>query len=141
MQEYLNFVMAHWLLCSALVVLIIALIVVEGSNKVGGIHQWTPHRVVTAINREDALVFDVRPQDLFKKGHITGAINLPLATLAGLQDKVEKYQQRLIIICATGNQGQVVAQKLKKQGFEKLHILAGGIAAWQADNLPLEKGN
>ena len=33
-----------------------------------------------------------------------------------------------------------VFEKLKKQGFTQVQVLAGGISAWQQNNLPLVKG-
>jgi rhodanese-related sulfurtransferase len=33
------------------------------------------------------------------------------------------------------------AQRLVKAGFSKVHILGGGVLAWQAAQLPLAKGN
>lgn len=41
--------------------------------------------------------------------------------------------------CRSGNRSLRAAVVLRKHGFEKVYSLAGGLGAWQRDNLPLEK--
>jgi rhodanese-related sulfurtransferase len=44
-----------------------------------------------------------------------------------------------VIVCPTGTRAQRALAVLKKLGSENARVLAGGLAAWRAANLPVEK--
>ena len=48
--------------------------------------------------------------------------------------------ERFVLICQQAQTASQLAEKLKKQGFTQVQVLAGGISAWQQNNLPLVKG-
>ncbi|MEW5862807.1 MAG: rhodanese-like domain-containing protein [Pseudomonadota bacterium] len=92
------------------------------------------------INREDAVVLDVRDPDEFARGHILGARNVPLAELDRRAGDLAKLKARPVIVaCASGNRSLGAAATLRKLGFERVYNLAGGFAAWQQAGLPVEK--
>jgi len=92
------------------------------------------------MNREDALVIDLRPAADFAKGHILGAKNLPLAELEKRAGELDKHKAKpLILHCADGNRAASGAALLRKNGFASVVNLAGGFAAWQQAGLPVEK--
>jgi len=92
------------------------------------------------INRQDALVLDVRSTDEFAKGHILGARNLPLADLERRAAELDKYKAKpMIVHCENGNRSTSAVSLLRKQGFASAVNLAGGYAAWRQAGLPVEK--
>lgn len=92
------------------------------------------------INREDALVIDVRDAEEYAKGHILGARNIPLAQLEARIAELEKHKAKpLILSCDTGNRSQGALATLRARGFERAVNLAGGLAAWRQAGLPVEK--
>jgi rhodanese-related sulfurtransferase len=92
------------------------------------------------INREDALVLDVREAAEFGQGHILGARNAPLAELERRIGEFEKFKARPVIItCATGNRSTNAIGVLRRHGFTSVFNLAGGLGAWQQAGLPVEK--
>ena len=92
------------------------------------------------INRSDALVFDLRTAEEYAKGHILGAKNIPLGELERRRGELEKYKAKPVIVhCATGNSAGGGVALLRRNGFESVHNLAGGYAAWQAAGLPVQK--
>ena len=93
------------------------------------------------INREDAIVLDVRDPGEFAAGHVLGAKNVPLSRLeSGAGDVVKRKDRPVIVYCADGadRSGKAIAA-LKKQGYTRVANLSGGIGAWQQAGLPLEK--
>jgi rhodanese-related sulfurtransferase len=92
------------------------------------------------INREEALVVDVREPNEFGAGHVLGAKNLPLARLdvAGA-DLAKRKGRPVIVYCDGGERSAKALAALKKQGFTRVANLSGGIAAWQQAGLPVEK--
>lgn len=98
----------------------------------------TPAQATLLMNREDALVLDVRETGEWSSGHITGARHITLGQLEKRISELEKFKDRPIIVCcASGNRSSSACGQLKKGGFEKVFSLDGGISAWLGANLPL----
>lgn len=92
------------------------------------------------INREDALVIDVRDAAEYAKGHILGARSAPLADLERRLGELAKFKARPVIVnCESGNRSTNAIAILRRNGFAKVYNLAGGLAAWQQAGLPVEK--
>lgn len=128
-------------------IMLVAMAVVSGgaliwqlfSRPVGA--QVNPAEATLLINREDALVIDVREADEYAGGHLPDARNIPLAKLADRIGEIEKYRERPVIICcASGMRSAKACAELKKAGFGRLNNLAGGIDAWRQAGLPVKKG-
>ena len=95
---------------------------------------------VQLINRRDAVVIDVRDAAEYKSGHITNARHIPEGEIDSRMKELEKVKSKPIIVsCARGNRSLNVANRLRKLGFAEVFSLRGGIAAWQAASMPLEK--
>jgi rhodanese-related sulfurtransferase len=104
----------------------------------GGAQHLTPAQATLLMNREDAVVLDVRETGEWSSGHIPGARHITLAQLDKRMSELEKFKDRPIIICcASGNRSSSACGQLKKGGYEKVFSLAGGISAWLESNLPL----
>jgi rhodanese-related sulfurtransferase len=91
------------------------------------------------INREDALVVDVRDSGEYAAGHILGARNVPLARLDDSADLAKRKDKAVILYCDTGDRASKAAGALRKLGFEKVFNLTGGLGGWQQAGLPVEK--
>jgi len=90
------------------------------------------------INREDALVLDVRDPGEYGAGHILGAKNVPLSRLSDAE--VAKRKDRpMIVYDEGGERSSKAVAALKKQGFTRVANLTGGLRAWQQAGLPVEK--
>ena len=97
-------------------------------------------RATQLINREDALVVDVRDPGEYAAGHILGAKNVPLARIDERAADLGKRKDRpLILYCDTANRSGKAISALKKQGFTRVVNLSGGLGAWQQAGLPVEK--
>ena len=92
------------------------------------------------INRSDALVVDLRSAEDYAKGHILGAKSFPLADLERRAGELEKLKLKpLILHCGDGNRAGGGVTLLRGKGFDKVHNLGGGYAAWLQAGLPVEK--
>jgi rhodanese-related sulfurtransferase len=71
---------------------------------------------------------------------VVGAKNIPLAQLeTRLATVVKNKATPLIMVCYSGARSSRAVSIAKKLGFEKALSLSGGINAWRAANLPVEK--
>ena len=107
-------------------------------RSTGGPHV-DPARATHLINREDALVIDVRDPGEYGAGHILGARNLPVARIDEKADLGKRKDRPLIVYCDSGARASKAAAALRQQGYTQVVNLAGGLGAWQAAGLPVEK--
>jgi rhodanese-related sulfurtransferase len=101
----------------------------------------SPSQATQLINREDAMVVDVRDPGEYGAGHILGARNLPLSRIdaGGKELAVKRKDRPLIVYCDTGNRSGKAAAALKGQGYTRVLNLSGGLGAWRQAGLPVEK--
>lgn len=92
------------------------------------------------MNRENALVLDVRDAASYGAGHILGARNLPLEDLDKRIGELDKFKSRpLIVVCESGNSSTRAVRALKAKGFAQVLNLSGGFRAWLQGGLPVER--
>lgn len=141
MSEYLHFFYNHIELSLAFIVLLLLVLWEELGSKRYSRAGIPPQTLVTLMNHEGALVLDIRTPEAFKQGHITGALNVPAQTLETNLKKLIKYKNSpVVVVDETGQASIRVLGELKKNNFQKLHLLSGGLAAWKQAGLPLTEG-
>lgn len=108
-------------------------------GQVGGA-SVTPTQATLMINREDAIVLDVREPGEYAQGHIPNARLVPAGQVEKRLGELEKFKDRPIIIhCQGGTRAGSACALLRKSGFTKVFNLQGGIGAWEQAGLPLTK--
>ncbi len=141
MEQFVEFIGNHPVLFLAFTAVLSLLIWNILGEQLSGIKPLLPQEATLLINHDDAIVLDVREESEHVKGHILNSVHIPLSTLSGKITRLEKYRNRPIIAsCMSGNRSGQACRLLKKNGFEKIHNLKGGIIAWQNASLPLAKG-
>jgi len=138
MEQFTEFVGNHFTLFLVLAVIIGLLT----QNLIAGFDKSAvdPARAIELINREEAVVVDISAMADFAKGHIINAINIPSNGFKNQTSQLKKYKQTPVIIhCRTGSASSPARKLLKKEGFEKVYEIRGGLLAWQNANLPVSK--
>jgi len=101
----------------------------------------SPARLTELVNREQGLVVDLRPQAEYEKGHIAGALHLPMSQFNPDSKALSKARGLpVVLVCPRGATAGPAADRLVAAGFSRVHVLDGGIAAWQQAELPLGRG-
>ena len=133
-----QFIMNHWGLWLALIAVLLSIFVNELITQKKRAKTLSSSAVIDMINHENAVVIDLRDQELFRAGHIIDAICASADDFT--KPRMEKYKNKpLILVCARGLQSTALASKLREQGFTQPLVLAGGFAAWQEAGLPSVK--
>ena len=142
MQEIMQFVSRHPVLCLAWIVLLGAVLFMTFKSLASKVKVITRGEATRLINKEDAVVVDLRQRDDFRKGHIAGSVNLlPTEIKANNVVELEKHKSKpVIVVDGSGMQAQEPANALIKAGFEQVFVLKEGIAGWSGENLPLVRG-
>ena len=92
------------------------------------------------MNREDALVLDVREAPEFSGGHLLGAKNMPLASIEARASELEKHKAKpVIVVCNDSSRASKAAEVLRARGFANVVNLSGGFSGWQQAGLPVVK--
>lgn len=140
MQELTIFISKHQELAYTFAALLAILSVVEFIRLRRLSFGLSPQEAVQLMNKEHAVVLDIRDQDAFRGGHILDALSLPKAKPEEAVKSLGKLRDKPVIIaCYTGGSAQGLAAHLKTAGF-RTHVLSGGMRAWTTANLPMVKG-
>ena len=141
MEQLIEFITNHIILTSAFFALSVLLLMDLFGANLRGYQSATPSDATQLINREDAVVLDIREDNEYHSGHIVNSLHIPLSHLNNRITELEKHKAKPIIIgCRSGSRSSKACSMLKKQGFEHIYNLKGGIMAWQHANLPITKG-
>lgn len=136
----MQFVINNWYLVLGIVVVLTMLVWGPLTQLLHGVQHVTTAEAIRLMNHEKGLLVDVREPDEYRGGHIPNALSLPLSGLSAGLKQIEKHMARPIIVCCrTSQRSARAAVALRKHGFASVQVLAGGITAWQSENLPVEK--
>ena len=138
----LDFIANNWHLFAALIV-ISTLIGIDTMRRGGaGANQVSAVQLPQLINQENAVVVDVCQPEEFRKGHIPAAINIPVDQIKEQLGQLEKFLKKdrpIVLSCRSGQRASRAATVLRKNEFKRVYTLSGGLAAWEKENLPLER--
>ena len=86
-------------------------------------------------------VLDVRTPGEFETAHIAGAYNVPLELLREHRDEIIKHlDEDIVLVCRSGQRAAKAEETLRNAGLTNVHILDGGIAAWEATGFAVNRG-
>lgn len=137
MDQFIEFVTNHPFLIGTFIILLTLFI--RNETRRGG-QSVSVQKLVDMVNRENALVLDVRDKKEFEAGHIVDAVNIPYGALESRLDELAKHRERPIVVaCRMGQHSGAAGTLLRKKGFVNVSRLTGGIAEWRNQNLPVVK--
>lgn len=140
MQEYIDFARNNALIVIGFFAVLGFIIKTEISNATRKYKQVGVNEAVMLMNKDDALILDVREDKEVQGGKIQGARHITLGQLPSKLSELEKSKQSPVLVyCRSGSRSSHASQVLTKAGFEDVSNLAGGILAWESANLPIEK--
>jgi rhodanese-related sulfurtransferase len=108
----------------------------RGGMSAGGV---SCSDAVQLMNRQRAVVIDVREAAEFVTGHVVSSKNIPIDQLEASKQLPKNKTLPVVLVCETGASASKGALMLRKLGFDNAHSLAGGLNAWRTASYPLEK--
>jgi rhodanese-related sulfurtransferase len=85
----------------------------------------------------DIRILDVRTPGEFAVRHIPGSYNVPLHDLAEHRDELASATGPVVVVCESGRRAEQAEGRLAGAGLPSVHVLDGGVAAWEAAGHPL----
>ena len=135
MLEFNLFLIDYWYFSLPLF-LFIFLFAYSEMNKGG--KKIEPNELTTLINRENAILVDLRPKEDYDAGHIMSALNYPHQDFENQMHELDRYKERpIILVCDMGRNSANIGEKLKKADFKNIFRLNGGMMTWTQENLPV----
>jgi len=110
-----------------------------GSAQNGIFRSISPQEAKTLMEtRKNLVLVDVRSPDEMYEGSISGSRLIPFGELARGRMTLPEGQP-LLLICAVGGRSFAVGQYFSGKGYGEIYNLSGGISAWKAAGLPLQR--
>ena len=137
-----EFIHNHIALVAMFVVVLIALIVMEIASLFRKYKELTPAGLTLLINRESPLMIDLSAYADFEKAHVPGARHVAMSQFDPESKDLTGAKELPVVVMDKDGRGAATkaAQRLVNAGFAKVHILDGGVQAWQQAQLPVAKG-
>ena len=88
------------------------------------------------LEQGEAVALDVREHHEWHRGHIGGAIHIPLGELGARLPELPRGK-RILAVCRSGARSGSVVSPLRELGYDVVN-LSGGLLSWNASGLPLE---
>ncbi|MFO8089270.1 MAG: rhodanese-like domain-containing protein [Desulfatiglandaceae bacterium] len=110
----------------------------------GGMSAWISHGIpiesLSPISVQDlneqletedsGVVVDIRTPEERIQGFISKSKHIPMTQILENNLDMPKNDE-VILVCGSGYRANIVASRLKQDGFTHVHSLAGGITAWE----------
>jgi rhodanese-related sulfurtransferase len=133
------FVEKNWLLVLTFVASGLMLLWPLVSRRLSPVKEIGTADTTRLINRENAVLLDVREASELASGKLPNAVHIPLSQLKDRVGELAKYAARPVVVyCARGQRSRGAAATLAKGGFAAIYQLQGGINAWKSAGLPVE---
>lgn len=99
----------------------------------------SPADLKSAMDRDDVALIDVREPVEHAGERIAGATLMPLGQFSAQRAREIAGARRLVLHCKSGGRSGKAAQAMLNAGADSVTHLAGGIDAWTAAGLPVER--
>ena len=130
-----QFLGEQWVLVVGLM-MVLTLLLLHETRKAGP--SLSINEAVQLVNSEGGVFLDIRDAADFARGHITDALHIPAAALAGRSAELEKFREKpVVVVCKMGQSSGPATKTLRSQGFSRAQKLAGGMMEWDAQKLPV----
>ena len=94
-----------------------------------GVSNITTNEAKDRTKDRDTQWIDVRTPNEYKANHTKPFKNVPLSELHSRSQELKKDKE-VVVICQSGMRSMKAAKILKKQGFQKITNVKGGMGAW-----------
>lgn len=122
----------------ALALLAVALFLPRLVTRLRRGRDLTVQEVQQALDEGALTLLDVRGPDEFAKGHVRGAVPIPVDELVADPGRVaEAHPGPVALICRTDRRSAKAQRALSRAGVSGARVVQGGMEAWERSGLPM----
>ncbi len=137
MDRLFEFIGNHIELSGLFIALMVALWFSEQSRAGKAV---SPQIATLMMNKDEAVIVDIREKKEFSEGRITGSLHIPFDSLKERSVELKKFQDKqIVLVDKMGQHSGMAAKLLKAEGFDNVARMSGGISEWKSSNMPLVK--
>jgi len=108
------------------------------TNDVNKAVECDVNELKTRLQSGECSLVDVREYPEYAGGRVAGAKLIPLGDIEKRYTEIDRSQP-VYVMCRSGKRGAEAQKKLNSLGFSEVKNVIGGIEAWKAAGLPVEK--
>jgi hydroxyacylglutathione hydrolase len=97
----------------------------------------SPPLAADRLAARESLAVDVRTPGERERKFVAGSVSIPLNQLSHRLQELPT-DRPLLVYCAGGYRSSIAASLLQQKGFTRVSEIAGGLAAWETAQLPIE---
>ena len=97
-----------------------------------------PAEVAQLLAQRQVSLVDLRDPPVYARMHLPGAVNIPLAEVANRLAELHMLPAEPVLYDRAGEQAKELAGRLASEGTP-VAFLDGGVLAWEAEGLPVER--
>lgn len=128
--------MSQFIVQNALLIIIAVIAAVSLAMPLINTRRFGPmvssEQAVSLINKQNALVVDVRAQKDFKRVRIANSVNIPANEIQNRLGELSK-DRTIIVVDNSGNMSAAASKLLRGVGFTKVYVLDSGLVGWMRD--------
>lgn len=141
MPRFFEYLSHHPYLAGGTLIVAVIAVAYEALQRARGATGVSNNQAIAWANK-GALLLDVRNAEEFASGHMVNARHIELSQLGSTIDSLKKYREKPVVVyCESGQRSAQAVKLLMGQGFTQVFNLAGGLAQWRQEHLPLERGS
>ncbi len=89
-----------------------------------------------SMNKQGALLLDVREPDEYSAVHAPDAKLIPLGQLNSRLQEIASYKNKpIVVMCRSGRRSSQAVALLKEAGYTQVSNVKGGIQSWESEGL------
>jgi rhodanese-related sulfurtransferase len=89
-----------------------------------------------SMNKQGALLLDVREPDEYSAVHAPDAKLIPLGELSARLQEIASYKDKpIVVMCRSGRRSTKAVALLKEAGYTQVSNVKGGIQSWESEGL------
>ena len=102
-----------------------------GNSADGSYQQITQEEAKEMMDTQEAIILDVREQDEYDSGHISGAVLLPVGAIdeTTAAEVIPEKDSTVLVYCRSGNRSKTASSALAELGYTNIYEF-GGINTW-----------
>jgi hydroxyacylglutathione hydrolase len=111
----------------------------KAAEPVGAVRTWTVHDLKANLGNPSLYLLDLRDEPSYRKhGHLPGAHQVYAGEFPSHLCKVSE-EKEIVCFCDAGYKSSIVASLLLREGFRKVTVVLGSMAAWEKAGYPVER--
>lgn len=125
----------EFVVAAVVILLVVGFVGYKGMASSPSVADVSIEEALKMWQNKEAVIIDVRTPEEYKDGHIPGVALIPIDQLPSRINEVPK-DKKVLIICRSGNRSAKGTSLLRKNGFDNVYNVTGGMLAWRG---PQEK--